>query len=157
GGSHRGQDVGRLPGRADCDHEVAGPAVELDLLGEDLLVAVVVGKAGQHAAVIHRPGAHPAVLAVVSCHVAGDGRTAAVADEDDLATLSCNAEGRADRPFDGYIQGDALAVEVGRDRTPHRRGQYVDITLDQPGFRLLLPHERLPSPQTGFNLCVARS
>src|SRR5262245_11441892 len=144
GGSHRSQNVGGLPGRADCHHEVAGAAVKLYLLGEHLIVAVVVGEAGQHAAVVHRPGPEATVLAVVGRHMTGDGRTAAVADEDDLAALGRYPPRRADRPFDREVESDALAAAVGRHSGPHGRGQRVDIALDQSRFRFLLPHEPLP-------------
>src|SRR5438093_1266418 len=114
--------------------------MELYLLGEHLLVAVVVGQAGQHAAVVHRPRPQTAVLAVVGRHVTGDSGAAAIAGEDDLVALGGGPARSPDRPFDRRIQSDVLAMDIRRDSGPHHRCQYVDVALDQPWARSLLPH-----------------
>ena len=148
--AHRSKDVRRLSRGADRHQHVAGSAMEFDLLGEHLLVAVVVGQAGQHAAVVHRPGSQAAVLAVVGRHVAGDSGAAAVAGEDDLVALSGDPARGLDRPFDGGIQSDFLAMGIRRDGasaspTPARRHSSRSTLRAS-----LLPHEALPGG-CGYN------
>ena len=72
------------PELRDSDHDVARACVQLDLLGEDAVVAEIVAETGEHAGVVEGERADPAVLGIVGRHVARDRGAAAVADEDQL-------------------------------------------------------------------------
>ena len=92
---HRIEDVRRATRAADRDHEIAGAGMQLDLLGEDLVIAEVVAEAGQHRAVVERERTDVAVLRIVGRHVAGDGGAASIADEDELVAGQMRAAGCA--------------------------------------------------------------
>ncbi len=85
------QHVGAVAAARDCDHQVAGPAVVAQLLGEHLVVGRVVGPGGEQWDVVGQAERAPARLAVhddlveVVDHVRGQRRAAAVAHDQHLA------------------------------------------------------------------------
>src|SRR5262249_29714154 len=54
GGVDRIEDVLRAPRARDRDHKIAGPRIQLDLVGEHPVEAEIIAEAGQHAAVVKR-------------------------------------------------------------------------------------------------------
>src|ERR1043166_3184285 len=75
------ENIGRAPGPADRDEKSTGAGVQIELLGEDLILAEIVAEGGQGGEVIERHGAHAAVLQVIERHMAGDRRTATRSEE----------------------------------------------------------------------------
>ena len=87
--------------------------MKLDLLREYVGEAVVVGEAGEHAAVVERQGAQVAVFVVVGRHVARGGRAAAVPDEHQLATRIMRAARRRRRPAHDFVERHPGAGTIG--------------------------------------------
>ena len=82
----RGFDhVGRLAAAADEDHDVTFVGVEIESLGDPVLIAAVIAQGGDEIGIVESHGAHPTLLGEVGGQMTGDRRAGAVARQHDLA------------------------------------------------------------------------
>ena len=133
---HRIEDVRRAPGAADRDDEIVGACIELDLLGENPVVAEIIAQAGQHRSVIERHRAHVAVLRIIGRHVARDGGAAAVADKYELVAGGVDAARERHDLVDRLGRLDRLAGGRGHRRLHEISGQGREIAPDLPAVDL---------------------
>src|SRR5262245_21131021 len=139
--SHAVDDVGRVPGTADCDQEVAGTGVEFDLLGEDILVAEIVAEAGQGGGVAECEGSQPAVLREVDSEVARNTLAPAIADEYQLVAAIVRLVRQTAEDLEATLQANVLARQVGHRSIADGRREGVEIRNYSLPHGYLLPQQ----------------
>ena len=87
------EDIRRAPRAADRDQEISRTCMQLDLLGENLIIAQVISETSEHRAVIECERTDIAILRIIGRHMAGNCGAAAVADEYELVAGCVGAAG----------------------------------------------------------------
>jgi len=82
----RGFDhVGRLAAAADEDQDVTFIGIEIERLGNPVLVAAVIAQGGDEIGIVESHGTHPTLLGEIGGQMTGDRRAGTVAGEHELA------------------------------------------------------------------------
>src|SRR5580692_7675823 len=105
--------------------------MELELLGEHILVAEVVAEASEGRGIVEGQRPQPAVLGKIDGEVAGDAGAAAVADEDDLVAGVVGFVGGLAHPLTAVLERDFLRHAIGDLSRPHGVGQRADPPIQQ--------------------------
>src|SRR5580700_73744 len=154
---HRAEDVRRHAGARNRDQKVARPGMELELLGEHVLITEVVAEAGERGGVVEGERAKPAVLGKIDGQVARYAGAAAVADENDLIAGIVRLVGGLAHPLAARFERQFFRRPIGHFGSAHGVGQRADIFLQQfphfcPRLQCYLSRPVMPLIRAAFSI-----